>query len=142
MHILHREFSAASRLCFPLAVSVAMLFAASSCGSSDATTSPTPSAPFTQNDVTVGTGATANAGNTVRVSYTNDRGAPVVRYVHLVQRFGQAGEPLAELQLPPAGRRLVKFELVYPPDATPPQVLTVKTLSVKTMNAEPVTVSP
>jgi Protein of unknown function (DUF3370) len=64
---------------------------------------------------------------TVRLTYTDDQGAPVVRYVHLVQRFGQAGEPLATVTLPAGGRRLVKFELVYPPDATPPQVLTVKT---------------
>ena len=70
MHILHRESSVVGRLCLYFAVSAALLFAASGCGSSDSTASPTPSAPFTQIDVTVGTGATASAGNTVRVSYT------------------------------------------------------------------------
>ena len=70
MDILRREFPAVSRLCLCLAVPVSVLLAASGCGSSDATTSPTSSAPFTQIDVTVGTGATANTGSTVRVSYT------------------------------------------------------------------------
>jgi len=68
--ILRREFFSVGRLCLSLALSIAVLLAASGCGSSDATTSPTSSAPFTQIDVTVGTGATANAGNSIRVSYT------------------------------------------------------------------------
>jgi len=48
--------------------------------------------------------------------------------VHLVQRRGQQGEPLALLTLPAGGRRLVRVTLLYPPDATPPQILTVRTL--------------
>jgi FKBP-type peptidyl-prolyl cis-trans isomerase len=67
--ILYREFSRVGRLCLSLAVSVALPLAASGCGS-DTTTAPTVSVPFTQIEVTVGTGATANTGNTVRVSYT------------------------------------------------------------------------
>ncbi|WP_339367356.1 DUF3370 family protein, partial [Picosynechococcus sp. PCC 7002] len=39
----------------------------------------------------------------------------------------QAGEPLVTLEMPPGDRRLVNIQLRYPPDATPPQVLTVKT---------------
>lgn len=65
---------------------------------------------------------------TVRVRYTDDRGLPQTRSVHLVQRRGQQGEPLVTLTMPPANQRLVQVDFLYPPDATPPQVLTVKTL--------------
>jgi hypothetical protein len=64
---------------------------------------------------------------TVRLRYTNDQGILQTRYFHLVQRRGQQGEPLATLQLPAGDRRLVEFSFLYPPDATPPQVLTVMT---------------
>ena len=65
---------------------------------------------------------------TVRLRYNDDRGLPQTKYVHLVQRRGQQGDPLITLQMKPQERRLVQFDLIYPPDATPPQVLTVKTL--------------
>lgn len=64
---------------------------------------------------------------TVRIRYTDDRGLPRTRYVHLVQRRGQQGEPLAVLEMPGGDRRLVQVDFLYPPDATPPQVLTVTT---------------
>ena len=63
---------------------------------------------------------------TVRVLYSDDRGIPQTRYIHLVQRRGQQGEPLVTLNLKPGERRLVQVEFLYPPDATPPQVLTVR----------------
>lgn len=66
---------------------------------------------------------------TVRVRYVDDARLPQTRYVHLVQRRGQQGEPLVRLQLPGGDRRLVEFSFLYPPDSTPPQVLTVQTLS-------------
>lgn len=65
---------------------------------------------------------------TVRLRYNDDRNLPQTRYVHLVQRRGQQGEPLITLNLPPGDRRLVQVEFLYPPDATPPQVLTLTTL--------------
>lgn len=65
---------------------------------------------------------------TVRLNYQDDQGFPRTRYVHLVQRRGQQGEPLVTLNLLPRTSRLVQVEFLYPPDATPPQVLTVKTL--------------
>ncbi|MCS6812268.1 MAG: DUF3370 domain-containing protein [Cyanobacteria bacterium] len=61
----------------------------------------------------------------VRIRYTDDQRLPRTRYVHLVQRRGQRGEPLAVLTMPPGDRRLVNVSLVYPADATPPQVLTI-----------------
>jgi len=65
---------------------------------------------------------------TVRLRYTDDWNIPQTRYFHLVQRQGQQGQPLLRLRMSPGQRRLVRVELIYPPDATPPQVLTVETL--------------
>jgi hypothetical protein len=65
---------------------------------------------------------------TVQVRYRDDTGFPRTRYFHLVQKRGQAGEPLITLNLDPQSQRLVSVDLLYPPDATPPQVLTVKTV--------------
>jgi hypothetical protein len=64
----------------------------------------------------------------VRIELQNAQGQTEVRYVHLVQRRGQQGEPLVQLTLPPKALQTVTVELVYPPDATPPQVLTIQTL--------------
>ncbi len=65
---------------------------------------------------------------TVRIRYRDDQGRFQIRYYHLVHRRGDQSEPLAILQMPPGDRRLVEVSLLYPPDATPPQVLTVQTL--------------
>lgn len=65
---------------------------------------------------------------TVRIRYADDQGLLQTRYVHLVEKRGQQGEPLATLQMPGGDRRLVEFSFLYPPDSTPPQVLTVTTV--------------
>ncbi|MBF2097522.1 MAG: DUF3370 domain-containing protein [Gloeomargaritaceae cyanobacterium C42_A2020_066] len=67
---------------------------------------------------------------TVRLRYRDDAGLPQTRYQHLVLRRGQSGDPLLTLTLPPGGRRLVQVDLLYPPDATPPQVLTLRSEDV------------
>lgn len=64
---------------------------------------------------------------TVQFRYTDDRGQVQNRYFHLVQRRGQKGEDLVTLTLKPGEQRNVQVDLVYPPDATPPQLLTVRT---------------
>ncbi|MBE9085927.1 MULTISPECIES: DUF3370 domain-containing protein [unclassified Tolypothrix] len=64
---------------------------------------------------------------TVRVRYNDDRGKPQTKFVHLMQTRGQAGEPLTLLNMPAGDRRLVQVDFLYPPDASPPQVLTVAT---------------
>jgi hypothetical protein len=64
---------------------------------------------------------------TVRVRYSDDKGKPQTQFVHLVQKRGQSGEPLTLLNMPAGDRRLVEVDFIYPPDATPPQVLTVTT---------------
>jgi Protein of unknown function (DUF3370) len=66
---------------------------------------------------------------TVRVRYTDDAGNAQTHYFQLVQFRGQKGEPLVELNLEAKTSRLVQVDFLYPPDATPPQVLTVQTLN-------------
>ncbi len=65
---------------------------------------------------------------TVRIRYLDAQGQEQQRYVHLVQRRGQMAEPLLTLTVPPQRTQSVHVELLYPPDATPPQVLTIRTL--------------
>jgi hypothetical protein len=63
---------------------------------------------------------------TVAVNYSDERGQPQTRYFHLVQRRGQEGESLVTLTIPSRDWRIVQVDFLYPPDATPPQVLTIK----------------
>lgn len=64
---------------------------------------------------------------TVRVSYEDDLDITRTQFFHLVQQRGQQGEPLVTLTMPPGDHRMVNVQLLYPPDSTPPQVLTVQT---------------
>lgn len=64
---------------------------------------------------------------TVRLRYNDDRDLPQTQYVHLVQNRGQLGEPLVTLKMKSGDRRLVQIDFLYPPDSTPPQVLTIRT---------------
>lgn len=64
----------------------------------------------------------------LRLRYTDDQELPQTRYWHLVQQRGQMGTALATLNLNPGDRRFVQIDLIYPPDATPPQVITIETL--------------
>lgn len=63
---------------------------------------------------------------TVRVKYTDDQGKQLTRYVHLWHRTAQVIEPLVKITMPANSRRQVQVDLIYPPDSTPPHVLTVK----------------
>lgn len=55
-------------------IAIVLALSAAACGGSDSSSSPSaptpPSAPFSQIDVIVGTGATATPGRTIMVSYT------------------------------------------------------------------------
>jgi hypothetical protein len=51
---------------------------------------------------------------TVRVTYTDDNKVEKTRYVHLVQRRGQPGEPLVTLRMPPGEKRQVRVDFLYP----------------------------
>lgn len=63
---------------------------------------------------------------TLRLQYNDDRGIPQTLYLHLVQRRGALGEPLVKLSMAGGERRLVQLDFIYPPDATPPQVITIR----------------
>lgn len=64
---------------------------------------------------------------TVRVRYIDDTGLPRVRDSHIILRRGQRADPLVEMNMTPGQRRMVQVSLLYPPDATPPQILTILT---------------
>ena len=51
------------------------------------------------------------------------------RYFHIVQHRGGVGKPLFKQMMFPQRWQLVKINFLYPPDATPPQVLTIRTES-------------
>ncbi|AFZ15088.1 hypothetical protein Cri9333_4302 [Crinalium epipsammum PCC 9333] len=63
----------------------------------------------------------------VRLRYKNDQGQQVNRYVHLWQPRGQILEPLVKLNMTAGDRKNVQLDFIYPPDSTPPQVLTIRT---------------
>ncbi|MCP9774186.1 DUF3370 domain-containing protein [Cyanobium sp. WAJ14-Wanaka] len=56
----------------------------------------------------------------------NGEGRPSGRQrFHLVERAGSQGPVLGQISLAPKAERLVRFRLIYPADATPPQVLSL-----------------
>lgn len=63
----------------------------------------------------------------IQVKYRDDSGLPRIRNLHLVQLRGQQGHPLTTVTLAPQEKRRVDVILRYPPDSTPPQVVTIQT---------------
>lgn len=64
---------------------------------------------------------------TVLFVYKDDDGRSRAAYTYLVQNQGEQGQPLLNLSLAPGEQRNVNVQFLYPPDATPPQVLTITT---------------
>lgn len=65
---------------------------------------------------------------TVRLRYQGGWGREKTSYFHLWHRRGQIVDPLLTMKLKPQETRRVEVDFRYPPDATPPQVLTVRTV--------------
>ena len=65
---------------------------------------------------------------TVLFVYQDDDGRSRAAYTYVEQKQGQQGQPLITLTLAPGEQRNVIVQFLYPPDSTPPQVLTVTTL--------------
>lgn len=65
---------------------------------------------------------------TVRLRYKDDQGQEKTRYVHLWHRTSEVLEPLETLIMPPGSRTSVQIDFIYPPDSTPPHVLTIRTV--------------
>ena len=63
----------------------------------------------------------------VRIKYHDEDNICSVKYIHLVQKRGEKGEDLMTLEIPPQETKSVSVDFLYPPDATPPQILTVST---------------
>lgn len=55
-------------------------------------------------------------------------------YWHLVQKQGFDGSKLAELVMPAGSRKKVSLEFIYPPDATPPHMVSVVTIKKSDSN--------
>lgn len=72
---------------------------------------------------------------TIRTRYRDDNGAQVTRYTHVVQRQGDAGEPIVSLNVDPGETRMVAVDFIYPPDCTPPQILTISSSGSKSSDA-------
>jgi hypothetical protein len=68
---------------------------------------------------------------TVEVSgLDGPQGRPLGRQAfHLVLRAGEEGPPLGQVRLAPGERRSLRVRLIYPADATPPQVLSLLPLA-------------
>ena len=64
---------------------------------------------------------------TVLFIYKEDDGRSRAAYTYLEQNRGEQGQPLIEMTLQPGEQRNVNVQFLYPPDATPPQVLTIST---------------
>ncbi len=65
---------------------------------------------------------------TVLFVYKEDSGRSRAAFTYIEQNQGQQGQPLVTVTLAPGEQRDVNVQFLYPPDSTPPQVLTVSTL--------------
>lgn len=64
---------------------------------------------------------------TVLVQYLSDKGDTTKDFIHLVETRGEKSADLCTVTMKPKGHRTIQLSLFYPPDATPPQVVTFKT---------------
>ena len=51
-----------------------------------------------------------------------------IKFYHIVQRRGEKGQPFITLPLAPGQEQTVRIEFYYPPDCTPPHLLTVSAI--------------
>lgn len=64
----------------------------------------------------------------VRLQWTDEFNQKQDHLVHLALRHGEEAPPLALLTVPPGRRYDVKMSLIYPADATPPQLFSIERL--------------
>lgn len=64
---------------------------------------------------------------TIEFAWTDEHAKSQRKLVHLVEKRGEAVQPLIELQLKPGELKDVRVRFLYPADCTPPQVLTITT---------------
>ncbi|MEX0270125.1 DUF3370 domain-containing protein [Leptolyngbyaceae cyanobacterium UHCC 1019] len=71
---------------------------------------------------------------TIRLRYLDEQQQQQTRYLHLWHRIGQWVDPLVKFNLKPGETRSVQVDFYYPPDATPPQVLSITTEQISSLN--------
>jgi hypothetical protein len=79
---------------------------------------------------------------TLRLRYKNESGQNVCRYLHVVQHRADAGQPFLSLQVKPGETNMVAIDFIYPPDCTPPQILTISNPGTLTEQSAPQEFSP
>ncbi len=62
-----------------------------------------------------------------KIEYKDSNGNVQEKFVHVVQRFGQKGEPLLSILLDSKQLNKVTITYIYPADSTPPHVLSIST---------------
>jgi hypothetical protein len=62
----------------------------------------------------------------VRIDWNDEQGQLQDHLIHLDLRNGQLAPPLLNIQVPAKAKYTVRIRLIYPPDATPPQLLTLR----------------
>jgi hypothetical protein len=63
----------------------------------------------------------------VKLTYQDKQNKPVIKYIHLWQRRGEIAPPLLSWKIPAQSRQKIQINSIYPPDSTPPQILTIQT---------------
>jgi hypothetical protein len=66
---------------------------------------------------------------TVKVTDRDAKGKETIKYMHVVLTRGDQGQPLLSLPMKAREHRDIRVEFYYPPDATPPQTLTIMNLA-------------
>jgi hypothetical protein len=61
----------------------------------------------------------------IKIEYENFLKNKVTKYIHLVQRFGEEGLPIASFLIAPNEKRNLKINFIYPADCTPPHTLII-----------------
>jgi hypothetical protein len=65
---------------------------------------------------------------TVCIQYKDEAGHERRHYVHIAEKLGERAAPLQTFSIPARSRKDLRVRFFYPPDATPPQILTIRTL--------------
>ncbi|MDY7024243.1 MAG: DUF3370 family protein [Cyanobacteriota bacterium] len=63
---------------------------------------------------------------TVKISYQDQFSRSQTRYLHLTQQRGQQGQPIFSVYISVRSRQQLEINFLYPPDSTPPQVITLQ----------------
>lgn len=64
---------------------------------------------------------------TIKVSLESKDGTSRIKYRHIVQRRGELGKPFLTVPFEAGQEQSVRLEFFYPPDCTPPHLLTLST---------------